>query len=508
MYTHFFYAPSFHFKDQSTMKVHLFWAAAFTAVWFLSPFHSSAQGVADALRYSTFDPLGSARAMGTGNSMSALGADFSAVSSNPAGLAWYRKSEFTITPNFLNATAKSTLLSGQGNAEEKGNKGNLNFGNLGLVLFSDPSGPDWRALNFSFGINRLQNFHRELYFRGDSRGSVIDRFLEIANSDQGLSNFESGLAFDAIAIYDLNNDNVYESDMELAPNALIRRQQSINNSGSISEMTFSAAANFKDFLMVGATIGIPLVRYSEEKRYDEEDFQSAIPFFDNLQYVERVSTSGVGINAKIGIIARPHQMLRIGAAVHTPTLYSLTDEYTSDLTYNYTDAGQAQTGSAISPDGSFEYGLRSPWRFIGSAGVIVGKAGFITAEAEYVDYGSASLRFRDFPADEDIANGNIATQLQPALHLRLGGEVAYKTFRFRAGAGLNPSARVVDNDITNFTLSAGVGVRGRNSFIDLGYRISGFGESYQPYLTAEAPEQLVDSKTQRGLAALTVGFRF
>jgi hypothetical protein len=493
--------------NQLTMKVHLFWTAL-TAVLFLTPLHSSAQGVADALRYSTFDPIGSARALGTGNSLGALGADFSSASVNPAGLAWYRKSEFSFSPNFLNANAKSTLLTGQDNAEEKGNKGNFNIGNLGLVLFSDPSGPDWRALNFSFGINRLQSFHRELYYQGDSRGSVIDRFLEIANSDQGLNNFESELAFNAVAIYDLNSDNIYESDMELAPNALIRRQQSINTSGSLSEMTFSVAGNFKDFLMVGATIGVPLVRFEEVKNYDEEDVLSAIQYFDNLQYVERVSTSGVGINAKIGIIARPHQMLRIGAAVHTPTLYSLTDEYSSELTYNYTDAGQAQTGSAISPDGSFEYGLRSPWRFIGNAGVIIGKAGFITAEAEYVDYGSASLRFRDFPADADIANENIAAQLQPALQLRIGGEVAYKTFRFRAGAGVNPSARVADKDITNLSLSAGVGVRGRNSFVDLGYRRSGFGESYQPYLTAEAPEQLVDSKTQRDLAVLTVGFRF
>lgn len=490
------------------MKMYVFRAALATVLLSSMSFYGKAQGVADALRYSSFDPIGSARALGVGNSLGALGTDFSSASTNPAGLAWYRRSEFTLSPNFLNANAKSTLLSGQGNAEEKGNKGNFNIGNLGLVVFSDPNGPDWRALNFSFGINRLQNFHRELYYRGDSRGSVIDRFLEIANSNQGLNNFESKLAFDAIAIYDLNNDNIYESDMELAPNALIRRNQTINAGGSISEMTFSVAGNYKDFLMVGATIGVPLVRYSEEKSYDEEDFQSAIPFFDNLQYVERLSTSGVGINAKIGIIARLHQMLRIGAAVHTPTIYSLTDEYSSSLTYNYTDAGQAQTGSAVSPDGSFEYGLHSPWRFIGNAGVVIGKAGFITAEAEYVDYGSASLRFRDFPADADIANENIVAQLRPALHLRIGGEVAYKTFRFRAGAGINPSARVADQDITNLTLSAGAGVRGQNSFIDLGYRRSRFGESYQPYLTAIAPEQLVDSKTQRDLVVLTVGFRF
>ncbi|MEO0874492.1 MAG: hydrocarbon degradation protein, partial [Bacteroidota bacterium] len=53
----------------------------------------NAQNFSDALRYSNFDPIGTARFMGTGSALGPLGADFSVMSTNPAGLGWLRKSE-------------------------------------------------------------------------------------------------------------------------------------------------------------------------------------------------------------------------------------------------------------------------------------------------------------------------------------------------------------------------------------------------------------------------------
>ncbi|MGB3174174.1 MAG: aromatic hydrocarbon degradation protein, partial [Saprospiraceae bacterium] len=46
----------------------------------------NAQNASDILRYSTRQPLGSARYVGVGGSMGAIGADFGAISDNPAGL--------------------------------------------------------------------------------------------------------------------------------------------------------------------------------------------------------------------------------------------------------------------------------------------------------------------------------------------------------------------------------------------------------------------------------------
>lgn len=483
------------------------WLGIFFMAWVACPTFFFAQGANDALRFSSFSPEGSARAIGVHGTMGALGADFSVAAVNPAGLAWYRKGEITFTPGFLLANTRSTLLSGQGNREVSENKGNFHFGNIGMVFTSDPRGPDWRALNFALGINRIQNFNRRLYFEGDSRGSIIDRFQEIANSPTGLDQLEAGPAFDAGAIYDFNNDGFYDSDVELAPNAIIRRKQTINTSGAMQELVMAFGANYKDVLMVGASIGLPTVRYSETKNYDEEDLDNAIPFFDNLQYEENLRITGLGVNAKAGIVVRPAQMFRVGAAVHTPTRFRLEDSYSSQITYNYTESGQARTGTGRSPDGNFRYTLATPWRFSGHAAVIAGKKGFVSAEAEYVHYGRARFRFRDFPQDEENANQRIADRLTTALNLRLGGEYAYKMFRFRAGAGISPTG-VKEDVSSNVSLSAGAGIRAEKVFFDIAYRRTAAEQTYRPYLTAQAPEQVVSSRSARNLAVMTLGFRF
>lgn len=100
-----------------------------------------------------------------------------------------------------------------------------------------------------------------------------------------------------------------------------------------------------------------------------------------------MTTTGLGVNFKVGLVVRPHQAIRLGAAVHSPTAFKLEDSYNSAFTYNYTDGGVSTTDDTqLSPDGLFAYKLRTPWHYIGSAGVVVGKWGFLSGEVEYADY--------------------------------------------------------------------------------------------------------------------------
>mgnify|MGYP001253267024 CR=1 FL=1 len=65
----------------------------------------NAQNEVDALRYSTQDLSGTARYSAMGGAFGSLGGEFSALSSNPAGIGMYQFSEFTFTPCFnLNST--------------------------------------------------------------------------------------------------------------------------------------------------------------------------------------------------------------------------------------------------------------------------------------------------------------------------------------------------------------------------------------------------------------------
>ena len=121
------------------------------------------------------------------------------------------------------------------------------------------------------------------------------------------------------------------------PEALVERLQTIRRDGSISELSLSYAGNYNNKLLIGGTLGIPILNFSQAREYEEFDpgtqFDGNIPFFESLQYTDTLNTDGVGINLKLGIIYWPTPKLRVGAAIHTPTFYSLTDFFDTSVEY-------------------------------------------------------------------------------------------------------------------------------------------------------------------------------
>lgn len=470
-----------------------------------------AQSITDAIRYSSLEMSGTARSLGTGGAMGALGADFSVLSTNPAGLAWYRNSEFTITPAFFTSGVTAKLSNVDDNDPFETSRSNFVLSNFGVVVASQPSSANWRAFNFGMGINRVADFNQRFYYEGQSVGSIVNRFLEQANSATGLEEFESQIAYDAGALIGPDSDGFYYSDFDNSPNALIQRDQTVSWRGSINELAFAMAGNYKDRILIGATIGIPFLSFREEKSYNEEDpgdgAQGNVPFFDNLAFNENLTTTGAGVNLKLGMVFRVNQWVRLGVAAHTPTAFRLEDSYRNDITYVYSENGTPYEGTAESPDGLFEYKLRTPWRLIGSVGVIVKKHGFITAEVEAVDYTSAEMRFAGFESEERETNNQIANTLTMATNMRVGGELALDIFRLRAGFGLLQSP-LADENTVNSSVSFGVGIREESFFIDLGYRRYNFKESYTPYLTSGGEPQIIDRDITSNRFLFTLGFRF
>ena len=141
----------------------------------------NAQTTSDALRYSFIElGGGTARTMGLGGSMGALGADYSTLSTNPAGLAMYRSSEFVITPTFqVNRT--QSLLAGANNSSNSENANDFSLSNVGIIFASQPTASNWKTMNFGIGMNKLANFSQEFTFEGTSKGSIVDRWVELAN---------------------------------------------------------------------------------------------------------------------------------------------------------------------------------------------------------------------------------------------------------------------------------------------------------------------------------------
>ncbi len=461
-----------------------------------------AQNFGDALRYSQFEPTGTARFLGAGSALGPLGADFSVITTNPAGLAWMRRSEFVFTPGVYSNRIEAQLANGSNNSAFEDNELKLNLPNIGLVVASR-SGRDWSTFNFAIGLNRLADFNQQFYYQGASRGSIVNRFEELANGS-GLDDFEAGVAFDADAL--LDDNGFFFSDFTDLPDAVIEREQLISREGSLSELSFGFAGNYQDRVMWGLAVGVPILNYREDKEYFEADPNDEVFFFDDLAYREQLSTTGGGINLKLGLIMRIEQAVRLGLAIHTPTFYQINEIYTTDMTYNYTIENEPLSGEAFSPEGNFSYNLQTPWRFLGGAGFIFGKNGFLSGEIEYVDYTKNRFSFDGFSEDEREVNQTTKDNLSNALQVRLGAEYAYGIFRFRGGFGMQ-QAPVVDDDTFYNTISAGLGIRQQRFFIDFAYQRQAVNNTYTPYLTFDAPQQFVDTDNTNERFVLSIGFK-
>jgi long-subunit fatty acid transport protein len=485
----------------------------FTLTIFTNTVLGQAPLLEDAVRYSQLDVGGTARSVAIGGGMGALGGDFSVASTNPAGLAMFRRSEFTFTPTFVNSSDESQL-EGQNDPYSR-NKFNFNFNNIGLVFPSRPSRSlNWTNTAFGFGLNRLGGYQQKAYFEGTSAGSITDRWVELADgfSPDNLG-VETGLAFDAEAIYnpDENNPSLYASDF--LPEETLWRSQNIKRKGSYNELVFSYAGNYKERLMIGATVGIPLVNFEETKTYTESDEEGTNPVFNELTYVQRLTTSGAGINFKLGVIYRASQMVRLGAAIHTPTGIGLKDDFSANLDYSYSIDGTILAGAAETTDNTFEYRMRTPWRVIGSAALVFSKSGFLTAEVEYLDYTNAKFNFTNAadggdPNYEANLNQQVKDRLTSAVNIRLGGEYALDKFRFRGGYAISQPA-YADGFEPIGTLSLGAGAWwSEGFFMDIAYRRQLSEGLYSPYVFNDEPQQYVSQKDVRNHFLVTLGFKF
>jgi len=481
-------------------------------VFVISMLNLTGQTAFDALRYSTLDITATARNMGVGGAMSGLGGDFSNLSTNPAGIGVFRYSEIMLTPALTRINATATLENTTMPDEIKSAENKFLLSNLGGIFVGNPyATPKWRVFNFALGYNQLASFEQDFEYEGISKGSIVDRFLEQANGNN-FSDFESNLAIDAIAVYDIDNDGIYESDFTGNAEANITKNQVVTRSGSTGELLVGFGGNYNDKLLMGFTLGIPFLSFTEDKEYEETDPDDEVPFFTNLSYSEKLTTSGAGLNAKLGFIALLTKQIRLGVAVHTPTVYALEDSFSTSLTYTYDDQGII-SNQEVSPDGLFNYRLRTPWRVLGGASILIRQFGFVTTELEWLKYDNARFNLTSNSTDpederyEKELNAQINSRFRSAMNLKVGGEmILIKVLRLRAGIGLGFSPYSGETEV-NRLISAGFGYRKGKFYTDAAFRISRVKENYTPYLTSTALQQNVDNQFTDQRILLTLGFK-
>jgi long-subunit fatty acid transport protein len=464
-----------------------------------------AQNEVDAMRYSQITFGGTARFAAMGGSMGALGGDISTLSFNPAGIAIFKKTELSITPSIFSQRTTSTY----NNETADDSKLNFNLGNIGLVasfnLINDKNTSGWENVNFGFGYNRTNNFHNRMLIVGDNKtSSMLDAFVADANGHPStdFDQFSTDLAWQTYLINPADTTGAYTYN-HMIPNYGIRQQKEVETRGSMGETVLSFGGNYKSILYLGATLGIANAKYYEESTYSETDVKDTIPDFESFSYHQEVSTKGSGINLKLGAIVRPNDWLRIGAAFHTPTSFSMNDQYSSSMESNLDGYGKYDT---VSPQGEFDYRVITPYRAIGSLGFVIKKMGLLNVEYEYADYSYAQLRAaRGVFSD---VNTNIRRNYTATGNLRVGGEVRFDPIAIRVGYAMygSPFKSGENQDAVRSSYSAGLGYRQEHYFIDFAYVLTHYSEDSYLYSSKNATP--VQNDFRNASYMVTFGLRF
>ena len=323
---------------------------ALTVLAFAASLAVSAQTSFDAAKLYEEELNGTARYVGMGGAMGALGSDASVISHNPAGIGTYRTSDINFSVSSFGTSVttdplatRSNQLSGNGRTYYSHNYKsdvNLALDNFTAIFSGSESGPNY--VNFGISYRKLQNMDRNLDY--------IDAFLDADG---------------------------YE----------VWREYKDHQRNKVGSWDFNISANLSDKLYLGWTFGVLTSdMWSEGYFYDYYDAgvlpASADPEGDGLDYtaVDKMNQSeGSGWNMSLGAIVRPIPALRLGVAVKSPTYYKQTLEYAD---YLYAIMGEQKDGTKFPAE--VDYKFTAPWSLDLSAGLTFGGPAFSMAlGAEY-----------------------------------------------------------------------------------------------------------------------------
>lgn len=475
-----------------------------------------AQTDIDALRYSTPSVQGTARNVALGNSMGTIGAEISSLSTNPAGIGKFSSTEFSLSPAISINRSSSTYL------DNTLTDGRVRFQltNLGVVIAGRNAGSSdkkWNGLKFGFAVNRLANFNDKFSFGGlNTRNSLLTSYADqLKDRDviQSEEDAETKYPFGASIAYLLglitadSAGNIYTA----TDSASIQQDFTITRSGGINELAIGVASVYNDKIMIGASVGVPIVNYTERILLKETDTQNSIDDLNNYSNLNYVKTRGVGFNLKVGIIGMPVKNLRLSLAIQTPGILFMKDAFLTSMEVDYASLNEILTGD--SPDGASKYKYVQPWKLTTGAGYIH-KYGLVSVEYELSDASNSKIRFNlnDAKTYENFVNSNIKAKYGLFHTIRAGIEFKYDPIRIRGGIQYRTSpfkdaAAPTTISTSALTYSAGFGYRGKHIFADIAYMQTNSKELFVPYSTNAGDVPSATLSTKKPAIVLTVGYK-
>ena len=529
-----------------------------------------AQSIYDATSLAQKDLNGTARFVGMGGAMSALGGDISTIGTNPAGIGIYRSNDIMTSFSYSLTGTESDYL----DTKFEANKARWNFDNIGAVIATKIGNvTPLRYVNFGFNYHKTKSFYKNMTMEGlmggldmaDGTWAPISQVRYMAQ--QATDAHYGGMDFSSTDIY-YNGDAGWlgaighqglltETNLAgdifypIIPSEAYGYFRS-EERGGIDQYDINLSLNVNDRFYFGFTVGLYDVDYNKYSLYDES-YETGEGY--GLETFKRIH--GSGFNVKLGTIIRPFEYspLRIGLAVHTPTFYNLTYTtgalLTSDILVidnenkEFMDRVTVDTYDILGGrDMDRDFNLQTPWLFNASLGYTIGTDLALGAEYEYENYSSMKFKYPG-GANMEQENDEVKANLKAVHTLRIGAE--YKptpAFSLRAGYNYSTAAYEesaikylptnaidTDTDYANSqsmnTFTVGIGYRWSSFYMDLAYKYQGYKADFYPFFNEmcedTANDYVITGNNQeaflvtpqstkvtntRSQVLLTLGFRF
>ncbi len=487
------------------------------------------------------DLNGTARYVGMGGALDALGADISVIGSNPAGLGLMTKSRAEVSFGFVSQPGVSAF--------QQGNPTNASFDQVGFVyVMRNPRG-DNSGLNFAVNYHKSRNFDYILSAVGDLKNASQNTlsFLKAIygrRAEDGTSNFylettKNGM-IRGTHPFTSQLDNLYYNNLMVDHNNAVSYSTATGydmqraHTGYIGTYDVSVSGAISPRFYLGGTIGFHDVHYTGTGEYVEDLVDISNKPLTALMVHDEKTITGLGGDFKLGAIFLPieNSPFRIGLSVASPTLYRLTINTRAYMRHNLRASQSMQHGySGGTTNESYSFKIDTPWNFGISLGHTVGNYLALGASYNYADYGSMNTRvnegggydwytdsYYENSSDDTNMNEHTKQTLKGVSTIKLGAEFRpvtnlalragynyispmYQTNAFKDGTvdsyGSNYSTATdyVNWDSTNrFTL--GVGYQMKNFNIDLAYQYSEQNGDFHPFMDAYGDYYYINTATK------------
>lgn len=524
----------------------------------------AAQTAVDAYSLTPVQLRGTARFVGMGGAFTSLGGDLTSMTQNPAGIGLYRSSDIGLTFDISMRSYK-----GQTNFQtNKDSETKVFFDNFGYVGVANLNGA-LRSIQWGLGYNRLATFDRLVSGYARPTSTSLTNYIAAFSNGVDLENlgddpYSTGVDWLSILGYDaymINNPasatqytGLYQNGTE--GDALYGMRER----GYVDEYNIDIAGNVSDVVFWGLGVGIMDMHMTREANYsesmsyariyDRKDEATNRPILTNgnadFNLYNYQSVNGSGANLKFGVIVRPIEALRIGAAIHTPTWLHLshTGYGEVDFLYKYAPDGTENfSDTKGTPDYDFSSRLNTPWRFMLGVSTVIGNKAILSVDYERVAYNDMKLKkeretdYYDYSggfeentyANDDVKKlfraANIVRvgaeyRILPSLSVRLGYNwqgSAVKSEAYNGGVevatnGTNP-AYTFNNDTHN--ICVGLGYRYRSWYIDAAFQHTiqnGRYNCYTPFMRPDGSGMYATPSSKLTNSynniVISTGFRF